>query len=265
MRHAWPGTDRCLTGSRWKAVRTSSASSPTASTPCSRGWKRTSPNNSDSRPTRPTSSAPHWRSRRHCWTLPATTRTATPATCLTGFTPSTPGPSTSARRCCCSAAPTSGHSHAKPSTCPSWRKKPTETLLPLAEKRGLTIEASGDATPTIGSHALLLQLSTNLLHNAIVHNLPEHGTVWISTSAQPSSAALTVENTGEQLTPQVVATLAEPFQRGTERVRSDHAGVGLGLAIAQSIAQAHNGTLDLAPRAAGGLSVTVRLPAASPR
>src|SRR5262249_34887606 len=90
-----------------------------------------------------------------------------------------------------------------------------ETLLPLAEKRGLSIETSGDTTPTIGSHALLLQLSTNLLHNAIVHNLPEQGTVWITTSAHPKSAALTVENTGEQLTPQLVATLAEPFQRGT--------------------------------------------------
>jgi two-component system sensor histidine kinase VanS len=48
----------------------------------------------------------------------------------------------------------------------------TETLLPLAEKRGLTIETSGDMTPTIGSHALLLQLGTNLVHNPIVHNLP---------------------------------------------------------------------------------------------
>src|SRR6266496_499620 len=53
----------------------------------------------------------------------------------------------------------------------------TETLLPLAEKRGVTIETSGDMTPTIGSQALLLQLSTNLVHNAIVHNLPEQGTV----------------------------------------------------------------------------------------
>ena len=48
-----------------------------------------------------------------------------------------------------------------------------ETLLPLAEKRGLSIETSGDPTPTVGSHALLLQLSTNLVHNAITHNLPE--------------------------------------------------------------------------------------------
>jgi two-component system sensor histidine kinase VanS len=138
----------------------------------------------------------------------------------------------------------------------------TETLLPLAEQRGLTIQASGDATPTLGSHALLLQLSTNLLHNAIVHNLPENGSVWITTTAQPKSAALTVENTGDQLTPQLVATLSEPFQRGTNRARGDHAGVGLGLAIVKSIAQAHDGTLALTPRAAGGLSVTVRLPAA---
>jgi two-component system sensor histidine kinase VanS len=140
----------------------------------------------------------------------------------------------------------------------------TETLLPLAEKRGLTIETSGDATPTIGSHALLLQLTTNLVHNAIVHNLPDRGTVWITTSAQPKSVALTVENTGEKLTPHLVSTLAEPFLRGTERMRTDHTGVGLGLAIVKSITQAHDGTLTLTPRAAGGLRVTVQLPAAPP-
>jgi two-component system, OmpR family, sensor histidine kinase VanS len=140
----------------------------------------------------------------------------------------------------------------------------TETLLPLAEQRGLTIETSGDMTPTIGSHALLLQLSTNLVHNAIVHNLPEQGTVWVTTSVAPRSVVLTVENTGEQLSPQVVSTLVEPFVRGTERIRTDHAGVGLGLAIVNSITQAHDGTLTLTPRAAGGLRVTVQLPAAPP-
>jgi two-component system, OmpR family, sensor histidine kinase VanS len=138
----------------------------------------------------------------------------------------------------------------------------TETLLPLAEKRGLSIETSGDRTPTVGSHALLLQLSTNLVHNAIVHNLPTQGTVWVTTSSHPQSAVLTVENTGEKLTPQVVATLSEPFLRGTKRIRSDHAGVGLGLAIVKSVTQAHSGTLTVAPRAAGGLRVTVQLPAA---
>jgi two-component system sensor histidine kinase VanS len=107
-------------------------------------------------------------------------------------------------------------------------------------------------------------MTTNLVQNAIVHNLPEQGTVWVTTSAQPTSVVLTVENTGEKLNPQIVATLAEPFLRGTERIRTDHAGVGLGLAIVKSITQAHDGTLTLTPRAAGGLRVTVQLPAAPP-
>jgi two-component system sensor histidine kinase VanS len=139
-----------------------------------------------------------------------------------------------------------------------------ETLLPLAEKRGVTIETSGDITLAIGSPALLLQMTTNLLHNAIVHNLPEYGTVQVSTVIRVESVMLTVENTGEKLTPQLVSTLTEPFQRGAERIRGDHAGAGLGLAIVESIAHAHDGALTLAPRAAGGLCVMVQLPAAPP-
>ncbi|MEU4204929.1 HAMP domain-containing sensor histidine kinase [Streptomyces sp. NPDC026294] len=138
----------------------------------------------------------------------------------------------------------------------------TETLLPLAEQHGVTLETSGGTSTTLGSPALLLQLTTNLVHNAIGHNLPEAGTVWVTTSARPDTVALTVENTGEQLTAQSVSTLTEPFQRGTERLHTGHAGVGLGLAIVNSITQAHDGTLTLAPRPAGGLRVTVRLPAA---
>ncbi len=139
----------------------------------------------------------------------------------------------------------------------------TETLLPLAEERGLTIETSGDMAPTIGSHALLLQMTTNLVHNAIVHNLPEHGTVWVTTSVHPESVTLTVENTGEKLTPQLISTLAEPFERGSKRIRTDHAGVGLGLAIVKSITHAHDGTLTLTPRSAGGLCARVQLPGKS--
>jgi two-component system, OmpR family, sensor histidine kinase VanS len=140
----------------------------------------------------------------------------------------------------------------------------TETLLPFAETRDVTIETSGDMAATKGSHALLLQMTTNLVQNAIVHNLAEEGTVWVTTGADAKSVAITVENTGEKLTPQVVSTLAEPFLRGTERIRADYAGVGLGLAIVKSITQAHGGTLTLTPRATGGLRVTVQLPAAPP-
>ncbi|MEV6907489.1 HAMP domain-containing sensor histidine kinase [Amycolatopsis sp. NPDC051071] len=138
----------------------------------------------------------------------------------------------------------------------------TETLFSLAERHGVTIETSGDVSPTFGSHALLLQTTTNLVHNAIVHNLPEHGTVRVTTSAHPKTAVLVVENDGEKLSPDVVSRLVEPFQRGTGRIRTHHAGVGLGLAIVQSVTQAHGGTLTLTPLDAGGLRASVRLPAA---
>jgi two-component system sensor histidine kinase VanS len=135
-----------------------------------------------------------------------------------------------------------------------------ETLLPLAEGRGVSLQTSGELAVAVGSPALLQQLTTNLVHNAIVHNLPDTGTVRIVTAAASDSVTLTVENTGKPLSPQLIATLTEPFQRGTERIRGDHAGVGLGLAIAKRIVEAHDGTLSIVPHTGGGLKVAVRLP-----
>ena len=134
-----------------------------------------------------------------------------------------------------------------------------ETLLPLAERRGVTVEVSGDPTHTVGSRALLLQLTTNLLHNAIVHNVPG-GDVTLHTAIDADAISLVVENSGERIEAADVIRFTEPFQRGADRARVDHAGAGLGLAIAARIVQAHAGTLDLRPRPAGGLRVMVRLP-----
>ncbi|WP_114560507.1 sensor histidine kinase [Desertihabitans aurantiacus] len=136
-----------------------------------------------------------------------------------------------------------------------------ETLLPLAERRGTTLEVVGDRAPVVGSPALLLQMTTNLVHNAIVHNLPEGGRVAVRTGAVDGGVELTVENTGAELPAPLVGTLTEPFQRGEGRTAGDSAGVGLGLAIVQTIVTAHDGTLTLRPRPGGGLCVTVRLPA----
>ena len=87
----------------------------------------------------------------------------------------------------------------------------TETLIPIAETRGVTIETSGDDAPTIGSHALLLQLTTNLVHNAIVHNLTDQGRVWVTTSVGPEGAVLTVENTGGNSRPRSSRPSASRF------------------------------------------------------
>lgn len=156
-----------------------------------------------------------------------------------------------------------------------------EQVLPLAEKHGARIDTSAEVALAAGSYSLLTQMITNLLHNAIVHNLPEHGRIWLTTGyvdagrglgvnsfrqAGPEMAEgsgevhVVIENTGEIVDPAVISTLTEPFRRGTERVRGDQAGAGLGLAIVKSIVRAHDGTLEIAARPSGGLKVTVRLP-----
>ncbi|MFE4257726.1 sensor histidine kinase [Streptomyces sp. NPDC056883] len=136
-----------------------------------------------------------------------------------------------------------------------------ETLLPLAEQRRITLDVTGGTARTDGSAELLLRMVTNLVQNAVVHNLPADGTVTVHTEEHGDTSVLRVENTGPRLAPDMVPTLTEPFRRATDRVRTDeHAGVGLGLAIVHSIVRAHAGTLDLVPRPTGGLLVTVRLP-----
>jgi two-component system sensor histidine kinase VanS len=135
-----------------------------------------------------------------------------------------------------------------------------ETLLPLAERNRVTVATFGDVAVASGSPRLLLQVVTNLIHNAIVHNLPDGGTVQVDTVPGREFATLTVENTGENISEDVISTLTEPFQRGSERIHTDHAGFGLGLAIVKSIVQAHSGTLAVTSRASGGLSVSVQLP-----
>ncbi|MFI8193441.1 sensor histidine kinase [Streptomyces sp. NPDC085946] len=136
-----------------------------------------------------------------------------------------------------------------------------ETLLPFAEQRRITLDVTGGAARTSGSGELLLRMATNLVQNAIVHNLPAGGTVTVRTEAHGDTSVLQVENTGRRVPAELLPTLTEPFRRGTERARADeHAGVGLGLAIVHGIVRAHDGTLDLVPRPAGGLLVTVRLP-----
>lgn len=137
----------------------------------------------------------------------------------------------------------------------------TETLVGIADRHGVDIEVTGEVAHALGSQALLLQVATNLIHNAIVHNIPEHGSVRVGTHNRPHTVALVVENTGEVVSPELISTLTEPFQRGTARVHGDTAGVGLGLAIVASITAAHGGTLTIVGRPTGGLRVTVELPA----
>ncbi|WP_353115040.1 HAMP domain-containing sensor histidine kinase [Microbacterium sp.] len=134
-----------------------------------------------------------------------------------------------------------------------------ETLEPFASRRGIVFDTDLAPAGATGSPALLQQLATNLVHNAIVHNLPTGGGIAVRTRQDAQAAELTVGNTGAVIDETTIATLTEPFQRG-QRTTEHGEGVGLGLAIVASIVRAHDGTLVLQPLSGGGLAVIVRLP-----
>jgi len=129
-----------------------------------------------------------------------------------------------------------------------------EQLVALAESRGVRLDVAGEFAAVRGSAALIGQLATNLVHNAIVHNVPSDGTVRVRTSRKGDLSVLVVENTGPLVPIEVLPTLVEPFRRAAGRTHTDeHAGVGLGLAIVQGIMRAHGGSLVLTSLPAGGL------------
>jgi signal transduction histidine kinase len=115
--------------------------------------------------------------------------------------------------------------------------------------------------PTIGDPVLLERLVSNLVENAIKHNV-ERGTVIVRTGLLDGFAACQVENTGPVVPAYEVERLFEPFRRlHADRLESAK-GAGLGLSIVRSVVRAHGGAVNATPRTGGGLVVTVRLPPA---
>lgn len=124
-----------------------------------------------------------------------------------------------------------------------------------AGRHGIDISASLAQAPTLGDPRLVESMVTNLVDNAIRHNVPG-GRVEVATSG----ATISIRNTGPTIPPGEVERLFEPFQRRRdERVRRD--GHGLGLAIVRAIATAHGATITTRAPESGGLEVAVAFPA----
>jgi signal transduction histidine kinase len=107
-----------------------------------------------------------------------------------------------------------------------------------------------------GERVLLERLVTNLVENAIKYNRPG-GYVQVVVGATP---ALAVSNSGQGVPAEAVAGLFEPFRRLSGDRVSQGGGAGLGLTIARSITQAHNGRIHARPLGEDGLCVEVELP-----
>ena len=129
-----------------------------------------------------------------------------------------------------------------------------------AERAALTVVTDLRPAPVIGDPALLDRLVSNLVDNAIRHN-HHGGRVEVVTGTGDGEAVLCVRNGGDQISPDEVDRLFEPFQRLAADRSTGSRSTGLGLAIVRSIVRAHGGKVTAAPNAEGGLAVTVRLPA----
>jgi signal transduction histidine kinase len=129
-----------------------------------------------------------------------------------------------------------------------------EALRSAAQERGVHVNCSLAPLTVLGERPLLERLASNLVFNAIRHNI-EGGSVDV---AVVGDGAFVVTNTGPVVPPEQVAGLFEPFRRGNGE-RLDHGGgVGLGLTIARSIAAAHGAEIRASANPAGGLRVEVR-------
>jgi signal transduction histidine kinase len=133
----------------------------------------------------------------------------------------------------------------------SWR--------PEIDRLGLQVQARTAAAPTAGDPALVERLVANLLDNAVRYNLPG-GRVEVATATDAERALLSITNTGPVVPPAQVDRLLEPFHRLGDRTARNDGHHGLGLSIVRAIATAHDATLTVSARPAGGLAVEVSFP-----
>jgi signal transduction histidine kinase len=135
-------------------------------------------------------------------------------------------------------------------------------LLGARDPGALTMSLKLESAPTTGDPALIERLVDNLLGNAVRHNMPG-GWVEVTTRRSGTQARVTVENTGPSVPARELTRLFEPFHQMGGQGRRVADGIGLGLAVAMAVADAHGALVTAHARLAGGLRVEVTFPPAN--
>ena len=130
---------------------------------------------------------------------------------------------------------------------------------PPETAEGVTLDTALSSAWVSGDPRLIRQLVSNLVENALRHNIPD-GSVRVTVEARTHHPLLTVDNTGPAVPADQIERLLQPFQRLKPDRTGDTVGHGLGLSIVRAIATAHDATVQIRPNDGGGLHVTVAFP-----
>ena len=133
---------------------------------------------------------------------------------------------------------------------------------PETGRLGLQVRADVRAAALDGDPVLVRRLVSNLIQNAVRHNVPG-GHIQAATGTSRGHAVVSVTSSGQVIPPAEIDRLFQPFQRlGGRRARND--GHGLGLSIVRAIAAAHGAAITAQPVPGGGLAIAVSFPAPAP-
>lgn len=128
-----------------------------------------------------------------------------------------------------------------------------------AQAKDIRLEVHTDSAAVTGDPARLRQVIGNLVGNAVKYT-PEHGTVRVAAGVDGQSAIVTVSDTGIGVPANEVEDLFQRFFRATTARESDVSGTGLGLSVARTLVEAHDGTITAQRNQGAGMTFTVTLP-----
>ena len=141
----------------------------------------------------------------------------------------------------------------------TWAEDAIDAAAPEIERLDLRVDAKLDPAETTGDPQLLERMVWNLVDNAVRYNEPG-GWIRLRTGSRNADAYVEIANSGPFIPDDAVPSLFEPFRRMEART-GVREGVGLGLSIARSVLTAHRATVTARSRPAGGLDVSVVIPA----
>jgi PAS domain S-box-containing protein len=127
----------------------------------------------------------------------------------------------------------------------------------------LVTESSGTAAIVLGDRHRLVQVVSNLLHNAAKYT-PQGGTITLSIAASDDEVAIRVSDNGIGMDAQLVPQVFDLFTQGERTLDRQQGGLGIGLALVRSIVQLHGGRVSAHSAGSGqGSLFAVLLPRAA--